>query len=49
LFIPLIILVSLTGHFGGSITHGEDYLFELVNKSNVAVDPSIKLGAITEI
>ena len=49
LFIPLIILVSLTGHFGGSITHGEDYLFEMVNKSNVDVDPSVKLGAITEI
>ena len=49
LFIPLIILVSLTGHFGGSITHGEDYLFEMVNKSNVAVDPSVKLGAIAEI
>jgi len=49
LFIPLIILVSLTGHFGGSITHGEDYLFEMVNKSNAVVDPSIKLAAIAEI
>jgi hypothetical protein len=28
LFIPLIALLSLTGHLGGSITHGEDYLFD---------------------
>jgi len=28
LFIPLIALLSLTGHLGGSLTHGEDYLFE---------------------
>ena len=27
LFIPLIGLLSLTGHLGGSITHGEGYLF----------------------
>ena len=49
LFMPLIILVSFTGHFGGSITHGEDYLFEMVNQSNTVIDPSVKLGAITEI
>ncbi|MBA4058338.1 MAG: hypothetical protein C0490_26710, partial [Marivirga sp.] len=27
LFVPLIGLLSLTGHLGGSLTHGEDYLF----------------------
>ncbi len=27
LFIAVIGLLSLTGHFGGSMTHGEDYLF----------------------
>ncbi|HTF20342.1 MAG TPA: c-type cytochrome domain-containing protein [Chryseolinea sp.] len=26
LFIPLAVLVGLTGHMGGSLTHGEDYL-----------------------
>lgn len=26
LFVPLAALVALTGHFGGSLTHGEDYL-----------------------
>jgi uncharacterized membrane protein len=49
LLIPLIILVSITGHFGGSITHGEDYLFDIVNSADEAVDPSIKLGAITDV
>lgn len=48
-FIPLIILVSITGHFGGSITHGEDYLFEIVSGSNELVDPSIQLATITDI
>src|SRR5688500_2376362 len=28
LLIPVVILVSLTGHWGGSLTHGEDYFFE---------------------
>jgi uncharacterized membrane protein len=28
LFFPLVILLTLTGHKGGSLTHGEDYLFE---------------------
>ncbi|MEJ1242320.1 c-type cytochrome domain-containing protein [Chryseolinea sp. T2] len=27
LFIPLAALIGLTGHVGGSLTHGEDYLF----------------------
>lgn len=27
MFIPLVALVALTGHFGGSLTHGEDYLW----------------------
>lgn len=26
LLIPVVVLVSLTGHFGGSLTHGEDFL-----------------------
>jgi uncharacterized membrane protein len=27
MFVPLAILVSATGHWGGSLTHGESYLF----------------------
>jgi uncharacterized membrane protein len=27
MFLPLAALVALTGHLGGSLTHGEDYLF----------------------
>jgi len=49
LFIPLIILVSLTGHFGGSLTHGEDYLFASIETSAGVVDPAIKLQRISDI
>ena len=28
LFFPLVLLVLITGHWGGSLTRGEDYLFE---------------------
>lgn len=27
LFVPLTLLIAVTGHFGGSLTHGESYLF----------------------
>ena len=49
LFVPLIVLVSLTGHFGGSMTHGEDYLFEIVRADLVASDPSLMLKAVTNV
>lgn len=26
-FLPLVVLISVTGHLGGSLTHGEDFLF----------------------
>lgn len=38
LFFPLIVLVSLTGHYGGSLTHGEDYLFVWNDDQNENVD-----------
>ena len=28
LFFPLVILLTWTGHLGGSITHGDDFLFQ---------------------
>lgn len=49
LFIPLIILVSLTGHFGGSLTHGDDYLFASIETSTEVVDPAIKLQRISDL
>lgn len=49
LFVPLIILVSLTGHFGGSMTHGEDYLFAIAGNGEEAVDPAMKLQTISNI
>jgi uncharacterized membrane protein/mono/diheme cytochrome c family protein len=48
LFVPLIILVSLTGHYGGSMTHGADYLFAAAGNTDTA-DPGIKLKAIQDV
>jgi uncharacterized membrane protein len=39
-FLPVIILLSLTGHWGGSLTHGESYLF---NPGAGAADGVVKL------
>jgi len=46
LFIPLIGLLSLTGHLGGSITHGEDYLFDFAAEQDDVAIPSIKITSI---
>jgi uncharacterized membrane protein len=43
LFIPLIGILSLTGHLGGSITHGEDYLFSFSSDEDVDAAPSFKI------
>ncbi len=40
LLIPVAIMVSLTGHWGGSLTHGEDYFFEFTDD---AISSSQKL------
>lgn len=45
LFIPMMILLSLTGHLGGSMTHGEEYLFESITQEQVA-NPMMELKAI---
>src|SRR6478736_6582479 len=34
LFFPLVILLTWTGHLGGSITHGEDYLLQPQGRSD---------------
>lgn len=43
LFIPLIGLLSLTGHLGGSITHGEGYLFGFDSDSDQESAPAFKI------
>jgi uncharacterized membrane protein len=46
MFIPVVVLLSITGHLGGSMTHGEDYLFESLS-STQKVDPMENLRAIS--
>jgi uncharacterized membrane protein len=45
LFIPVVVLLSITGHLGGSMTHGEDYLFESLNVEEQG-DPIQKIKGI---
>lgn len=50
LFVSLIVLLSVTGHWGGSLTHGEDYLSAAVTQqTRTPVDPAVKLRAISNI
>ncbi|WP_396590809.1 c-type cytochrome domain-containing protein [Allomuricauda sp. R78024] len=37
-FVLVLILLTLTGHFGGSLTHGEDFLFEEAYEEPVIED-----------
>ncbi len=36
-FILVLILVSVTGHFGGNMTHGEDYLFKDTSAKEIII------------
>lgn len=49
LFIPLIILVSLTGHYGGSMTHGTDYLSVFTGNGLEKEEPALKLQSIQNV
>lgn len=49
LFIPLIIVVSLTGHYGGSMTHGTDYLSVFTGNGLETKEPALKLQAIQNV
>lgn len=50
LFVSLIVLLSVTGHWGGSLTHGEDYLSAVVRLQSLEpIDPAVKLQAISNI
>lgn len=48
LFTPVIVLLSITGHQGGSMTHGEEFLFESLVVEQKE-DPINKLSAITNL
>ena len=50
LFLPLIILLSITGHWGGSLTHGEDYLFSAMTLyAQEPLDPATKISTIANV
>jgi uncharacterized membrane protein/mono/diheme cytochrome c family protein len=49
LFIPLIGMLSLTGHLGGSLTHGEDYLFQFTDEDLETAGPSFRFKSIEEV
>lgn len=50
LFIPLILVLSITGHLGGSMTHGEDYLTEYASFSSPEeIDASARILAIADV
>lgn len=50
LLLPLIVLLSMTGHWGGSLTHGEDYLSAVVASAGVErPDPVVKIRTIASI
>ena len=36
-FVIVLILISITGHFGGNMTHGEDYLFRDTSTNQVII------------
>jgi uncharacterized membrane protein len=48
-FIPLIILLSMTGHWGGSLTHGEDYLSFSLDELNIIADPGKRVRAVANL
>lgn len=47
--IALIAFVSLTGHFGGSMTHGADYLFASVVNVGRVHDPAVSFQSIQNV
>jgi len=48
LFVPLIGMLSLAGHLGGSLTHGEDYLFQFADEGHEAEGPLFRFTSIEE-
>jgi uncharacterized membrane protein len=48
-FIPLIILLSMTGHWGGSLTHGEDYLSFSLDELDIIADPGKHVRTVSNL
>ena len=48
LFIPLIGILSLTGHLGGTLTHGENYLFQFEAGGQTNAGPTFRFTSIEE-
>lgn len=48
LFIPLVGLLSLTGHLGGSLTHGEGYLLSFNAEEDNGAAPTFKIQSVNE-
>ena len=50
LSVPLIMALLITGHWGGSLTHGEEYLFAVLSMNrNENTDPAEKIRQITNV
>jgi len=49
LFIPLVGVLAITGHLGGSLTHGEDYLFILGDEPAEDTVPKVKVTSSTNL
>jgi uncharacterized membrane protein len=50
LSIPLIVALVITGHWGGSLTHGEEYLFAVMSlDNNEDIDPAEKIRQIINV
>jgi uncharacterized membrane protein len=50
LFVPLVLALSITGHWGGSLTHGEDYLFAVVSmEGREPIDPAVRIQTISNV
>lgn len=49
LFLPLVLVLTLTGHWGGSLTHGEEFITALpFTSSENTVDPITKIQLISK-
>ncbi|MFS4466742.1 FN3 associated domain-containing protein [Maribacter sp. 2210JD10-5] len=48
-FVVVLILVSITGHYGGNMTHGEDYLFRDTSSNNIVITDIAEANAHTDI
>jgi len=48
-YVVVLIVIGITGHYGGSMTHGEDYLFTDTTKKKVIIEDVDKALVYTDI